>query len=526
MKFTLLFYLTMFSFNFLLLSQQVVLVTDFNQGAEDSFDEFNYLGESLGDYLLAPVNSSDMGLELGVYHGGELSILKDINVGTESSNPSNLTHFDNKIYFSAYDPDNGGGLWATDGTTDGTELMFAYGGSQNQKPRGLIVTDSGHLYYTADNVLYRTDGESQDTIFSGFNFSVHQWGQSANYGLFRGNLAFVRFDNNFIELYVVENDQAELKATSDELGRTGSFSGLSEVEEGMIFGLSGTPSSSEVFGTYLYSEQQGHIAKTSVADNRVRRFLPFNEDLCLGWVGGQGYYMINGRSGEEVRVVSSSNTSLLQSETYQNAVLGDKMAFVAEVGSFGPRYLYLSDGTPAGTSQLHEVGAYRSNMLKENNYAFIASGISNGFSPKIYVVDAAEDQSELLYSFSEQSLQFNSVQLVAVHNDKLFFTSNLDPAVGRELYYMELGLFVNTRDPLIENVDFDVFFTNRTFEFRSEDFLPYDLEVYSLSGQLVESSVRTTNTTYDFSHLTGVYIFRFTKGEKVMSKKVFSAGGN
>lgn len=233
---------------------QVVLVTDYNPGPDNSFSSNNYQGISFGDRLILPLNSNDHGLEPAVLHNGQLDILVDINPGSSSSHPNFFTRFNDRGFFSAFDPENGGAIWETDGTEEGTFMRFAHGGSQNQRPRGLIIDEAGYLYYTANNVLYRTDGITLDSLFTGINFSTSEQELADNYGLYRGNVAFVRTSGNFIEVYVVEDGVVIQAGTSNELSRIGRVWGISEVAEGLIFGMDVIPSFADEFGTYLYPQ--------------------------------------------------------------------------------------------------------------------------------------------------------------------------------------------------------------------------------------------------------------------------------
>ena len=68
-----------------LFSQIPELITDFNTGPDDSF--IGSYGGTLDDAILLPILTGDMGEELAVVKDGELSFLKDINPGSESSKP-------------------------------------------------------------------------------------------------------------------------------------------------------------------------------------------------------------------------------------------------------------------------------------------------------------------------------------------------------------------------------------------------------------------------------------------------------
>ena len=89
-----------------------------------------------------------MGLLLGTAGQAEalqLSRITDINPGSGSSDPNNLTVFDNALYFSAYDRVNGRKLWKYDGTTASPVADI--------KPGGIL--GSGGKYVTVfNNALY------------------------------------------------------------------------------------------------------------------------------------------------------------------------------------------------------------------------------------------------------------------------------------------------------------------------------------------------------------------------------------
>ncbi|SHK44196.1 ELWxxDGT repeat protein [Epilithonimonas mollis] len=114
-------------------------------------------------------DNGDHGFELWVTDGTPAGthLVKDINA--ESSNPSNLKAFGNKIYFNADDGTNGIELWATDGTSAGTYLVkdINTGGNGNSLPSDFIDF-SGKLFFTAyssetGREIWTTDGTEAGT---------------------------------------------------------------------------------------------------------------------------------------------------------------------------------------------------------------------------------------------------------------------------------------------------------------------------------------------------------------------------
>ncbi|MDJ0620794.1 MAG: DUF4347 domain-containing protein, partial [Calothrix sp. MO_192.B10] len=88
---------------------------------------------------------------------GNPVFLKDIRVGSGTSNPGNLTYSNGKLYFTADDLTHGVELWETDGTPEGTVLTQDI----NQNTYGSnpynFINVGGILYFIADNDVNGTE---------------------------------------------------------------------------------------------------------------------------------------------------------------------------------------------------------------------------------------------------------------------------------------------------------------------------------------------------------------------------------
>jgi ELWxxDGT repeat protein len=128
------------------------LVADINEGSNSSspagFCEFNgKLYFRATDFT--PTGDKQHGFELFVYDKeNDPYVVFDICPGTCYSNPSDLTVFDNKLYFSASDGINGYELWVYDGEND-PDLMFnIVDGPVGESPSDLKVINNA-LYFSA-----------------------------------------------------------------------------------------------------------------------------------------------------------------------------------------------------------------------------------------------------------------------------------------------------------------------------------------------------------------------------------------
>ncbi len=126
---------------------------------------------SPGDSNNVSNGSSDensLGRELWISNGetNGNSLLKDINPGVASSNPSDFSTIGSKTYFSADNGRHGEELWMSDGTPEGTiRLTDINEGLKNSSPRDIVEGPDG-IYFSAikDKVgreLWRLDEDNK-----------------------------------------------------------------------------------------------------------------------------------------------------------------------------------------------------------------------------------------------------------------------------------------------------------------------------------------------------------------------------
>jgi ELWxxDGT repeat protein len=150
------------------------LLKNIRFGSYDSFPQ-NFSAFQ-GKLYFSALNNND-GFELWVTDGttAGTQLFKDINPNLDptrsSSNPSEFTEFNGKLYFAANRGVNGPGLWVTDGTTAGTQLVkdIALGSNSLFAQSGFNELN-GKLYFAAfDDVnfngyeLWVTDGTTNGT---------------------------------------------------------------------------------------------------------------------------------------------------------------------------------------------------------------------------------------------------------------------------------------------------------------------------------------------------------------------------
>ncbi len=114
-------------------------------------------------------NSTSNNLQLYVYDGAAVSLLKTINPNT-TSNPQNFFYSGlfNTLFFTAGSPSAGFELWKTDGTESGTvQVKNINPGTSNSFP-GNFREAGGKVFFTANNgtsgvEMWSTDGTEENT---------------------------------------------------------------------------------------------------------------------------------------------------------------------------------------------------------------------------------------------------------------------------------------------------------------------------------------------------------------------------
>jgi ELWxxDGT repeat protein len=145
-------------------------------------NQIGFITESTeaGNQLFFNLDDTVNGQELWVTDGTEsgTQLVKDIFPGSNrlygekrpnSSGPSYLTQLNNKLYFSASDGVNGSGLWVSDGTESGTQLVKDIGiSSTGSSYEAGLVELNNKLYFAGNDgvngaELWVTDGTSAGT---------------------------------------------------------------------------------------------------------------------------------------------------------------------------------------------------------------------------------------------------------------------------------------------------------------------------------------------------------------------------
>ena len=139
------------------------------------FIEFN-------DKLYFSANDGENGTELWVSNGTAegTNLVADINPGINGSSPGisffkSFIEFNGKLYFPAYDEENGIELWVSDGTAEGTNLFADLSPARYGSSPSVLIEFNDKLYFSANDgengsELWVSDGTREGTnLFADLN---------------------------------------------------------------------------------------------------------------------------------------------------------------------------------------------------------------------------------------------------------------------------------------------------------------------------------------------------------------------
>lgn len=342
---------------------------------------------------------------------GQATLVKDINLGNSSSNPSNKVAFNGLIYFIANDGLNGSELWRTDGTEQGTTIFKEFTSGKDGGVAALTPIVSGNLMYffAADDnsnyYLWKTDGTLANTE------KVKQ---------FTSIQAFHETINNEL-IFTAENKlwKTDGSATGTlKLADYSVFGNTRFVKSGNEIYFSGEASTS--IGQELYKTDGTtvslvkNIYPNSNKDSYPNNFAALNGSVYFSATNGSNGFELwksdgTGAGTEMVKDINPGSGSSFSTNT-PIKVFNNELFF-----TYGTE-LWKSDGTEAGTVKLLDLERNIKAMIIFNSKIHIFT-YSNAF----WVSDGTVVGSEKIETTTSEFFHNNEYAIVG---NQLFFQSN------------------------------------------------------------------------------------------------------
>ncbi len=358
-----------------------VLVKDINttpNGLSSSSFPANLLKHNGKVYFSATTLAEGNELFVSDGTGAQTSLVKDINVGTTGSSPSDLVALDaTRFVFAANDGINGRELWISDGTSAGTQLLKNINADAGAGSNPRQLTNIGGavvLFWAGDGSagangteVWRTDGTGAGTYrLSSIAFDVDSAvPQYPEFVAFAGKVIFPAQDlPGNSELYMTDGTNASsvvlLKEINPITFRGSAPRGLTVLSPTkLLFHASDGVSGDELWVT------DGTAQGTSM----LKDIQPGSGGSAIGETtvfGGKAYFAANGgpKIGRELYVTdgTAAGTTLLKdiypgraSSNPRNLIVCNGRLCFSAVDPQKGGELWVSDGTAAGTQSLDSI---------------------------------------------------------------------------------------------------------------------------------------------------------------------------
>ena len=355
-------------------------------------------------------------------------MVKDISVGSQSSNADNLFDFNGVLYFSAYTVANGRELWKSDGTANGTVMVKdVIIGSESSSPYDFITCGNFLLFKTAD--------------YTNQNFDLYQTNGTTTSLLFHPNSQGIK---EIVSVGVVFSQQIYFTATNASGTQSGIWqasysafptigtistptlvSGTTGAEGLTILSKNSSPEISLYFRNSNFDLLKYNIFSSMPNPNlsTVKAFsLPtysfypskmfvFNTNLYLtGYSAANGYelWKSDGTSGGTtlLKNINTNDITGYGSSPADYIVCNNELFFTADDGTNG-KELWKTNGSAAGTVLVNDITAgsggsdlYRIKTVGTNLYFYVLNNTISSSENTIYRYNASSNALTLLKNFA------------------------------------------------------------------------------------------------------------------------------
>ena len=439
-----------------------VLFRDINAGIgngyfQSFYGQNNILTRSLiavGNTLFMAANDGFNGLELWKSDGtaSGTMMVKDINIGsydgitTESISGPTMTAFGTTLYFTADDGTNGGELWKSDGTAAGTVMIKNINSGSGSSDPTHLTTVGNTLYFQANDgtngyELWKSDGTANGTMMV----------KDINSGSGSSSL------NELAAVGTTLYFQASDGTNGYELWKSdGTATGTMMVKNIHSGSGSSDPSYLTAFGNTLYFrandgtngtelwKSDGTASGTVLMDINNGSGGSYPSELTV--IGNSLYFIADdGTNGGELwksdgtangtMMVKDIYNGIFGSNAYALTALGNTLYFSASDGTNGSE-LWKSDGTANGTVMVKDINSGSDASISQfftavgNTLYFQAYDGYNGV--ELWKSDGTASGTVLVKDIRYGSGSSNPNDFAIIGNT-LYFTAD-DGYTGIELY--------------------------------------------------------------------------------------------
>lgn len=376
-------------------------------------------------------------------------MVRDINPGTPSSNPSWFTEYNGMLMFAANDGTNGSELWMLDSA--GTSLVYNINpgslGSISYSTTAKMVVIDNMLYFVASDgtngsELYKWSGSGQPSIVKDIRTGA-AGSNITELALMNGRLFFGAFgDNGGNELWVYDPVSDNAQQLADIYSGSGSSNPNNfAVFKGKLYFAAYAPGIG--YELYMYDPSNNSTSLASDLYNGSGSsypgdFMIWNDKLYFTAMtpqyGREIYVMENTTPVRITDVNQGGSTGVLSSSGGATMTVWNGMIYFTGNDGSSDYQLFKYDPSNGTTSLVYKINPLSNSYPYgythyANKMYFVATDGQHGNELWMYDGTNAPAMVADIWMGSNNSQPYN----LMVYNETLYFSA-MDSATGRELY--------------------------------------------------------------------------------------------
>lgn len=386
----------------------------------------------------------------------QVSLVKNIQSGTASGNPQNLTIFNNgftdKLYFSATTLAQGNEIWiSNDGTGPQTSILANINPNfgAGSFPQKITAAGNFRVYFTADDGAQGREIWYSNGLGANIYLDLYAGSQGSNptelisngvNGVFAACSPFIAGTDYGTEIVNVANGAVTDIATGALNGEPENL--YYDSINGILY-FSGNSQSGDGKELYQWTSSGSpavliaDINSNPMGDSNPKHFINLNDKIYFtanDGNSGNELFELDYNAGNQVFLVKDINTNGIDSNPGEKIVFNNRIYFAADDGINGVE-LWESDGTDSGTQLVSDLysgpqGSEPENLTIYNNRLYFTANHPILGKELFY---ATASGSVINASNIASGSSSSNPQYLKVYNSKLYFSAN-DGINGIELW--------------------------------------------------------------------------------------------
>lgn len=466
----------------------------------------------------------------------QVTLVKDIKLGSSNSSPTELTVYDGYIYFKAdyaYDANNNGSIDSdedfgkevikSDGTADGTVVLTDLkANSGDSNPNGFFEYNN-HLYFNANPgtyAPYRTDGTTTESVASGYGIL----GATILNGTCYYRHTYTVDD---IKNQLFQYDGTDFSAVALSEGTAEEYLYNIIAFDNKIFAYMYWGDDKDIVGKELYAYDPSATSWELIANIGEDDITTDPSNPTITDASISEFTIIDNKlyfEAMDALWVTDGTTDGTMAVSVASAITGvktfyawdGKLFFEGDNSTDGDQlYVYNpSAGTVTNLSNLSGTDHDPSDFCAFNGFLYYSGYSANGTDKYLFRTDGT--------TIEQLDDVVTAIDDIVVLNGVLYFEG--EDKSGTESTGKELFSFDPSNIPSSVNTTYSSTIclypnpTNGILNIKGLENTEAEYKVYDISGRIVQSGVTSGQVTLTVS--TGIFIIELKDGNKVSTTKV------